>query len=69
MKKVFLKIWQENTCVKVSFLIKLQAEPCDFIKKRLQHRCFPVNFARFLIKPFYRTSADDCFCSMAMYVN
>ena len=25
---------------------------CNFIKKRLQHRCFPVNFAKFLRIPF-----------------
>ena len=33
-KKVFLKVWQnsqENTCARISFLIKLQA--CNFIKK------------------------------------
>ena len=24
---------------------------CNFIKKRLQHRCFPVNIAKFLITP------------------
>ena len=39
IKRAFLKIsqmWQENTCVGL------------FIKKRLQHRCFPVNFAKFL---------------------
>ena len=23
-------------------------EPCNFIKKRLQHKCFPVNFCEFL---------------------
>ena len=29
---------------------------CNFIKKRLQHRCFPVKFANFLRTPFfYRT--------------
>ena len=53
-KKVFLEISknsQENTCAKVSFLIKLQAY-CNFIKKRLWHRCFPVNFAKFLRTPF-----------------
>ena len=28
----------------------------NFIKKRLQHRCFPVNIAKFLRTPFfYRT--------------
>ena len=36
IKKVFLKISpnsQKNTCVRVSFLIKLQALTCNFIKK------------------------------------
>ena len=36
MKKVFLEIsqnLQENTCARVSFLIKLQAGACKFIKK------------------------------------
>ena len=35
----------------------MQSPPaCDFIKKRLWHRCFPVNFAKFLRTPFlYRT--------------
>ena len=34
MKNVFLKIWEnseENTCVRVSFLIELQAEARSFI--------------------------------------
>ena len=30
---------QENTCARISFLIKPQA--CNFIKKRLWRRCFP----------------------------
>ena len=47
-KKMFLKISQssqENTCARVSFLITL-------LKKRLWHRCFPVNFVKFLRTPF-----------------
>ena len=43
---------QENTCARVSFLIKLQAEACNFIKKETLARCFPVNFAKFLRTPF-----------------
>ena len=44
VKKVFLNISQnsqENTCLGVSFLINLQAF-------ELQHRCFPVKFAKIL---------------------
>ena len=26
---------------------------CNFIKKRFQHRCFPVKFAKFLRTPFF----------------
>ena len=42
-----------NTCARVSFLIKLQALASNFIKKRLWHRCFPANFAKFLRIPFF----------------
>ena len=65
VKKVFLENSQnsqENTCARVSFLIKLQASACNFIKKetqpatllkkRLWHRCFPVNYAKFVRIPF-----------------
>ena len=67
----------ENTCVRVSFLIKLQAysfpaqilmskandrslaawRPATLLK-RMQHRCFPVKYAK-----FWRTSANDRFCT------
>ena len=51
-----------NTCARVSFLIKLQA-----LKKRLWHRCFPVNFAKFLRTPFYGTPLDDCFWTFLLF--
>ena len=31
-------------------------------KKRLQHSCFPVNFAKRLKALFYRTTPSDCLC-------
>ena len=43
-EKVFLEISQnsqESTCARVSFLIKW-------------HRCFPVNFVKFLKTPFFK---------------
>ena len=47
------------------FLIKLQA--CNFIKKRFQHRCLPVNIAKFLktanLKNICRTAASVIFSS------
>ena len=47
IKKVSLEISQnshQNTCARVSFLIKLQASGLFVIKKRMCRRCFPVNF-------------------------
>ena len=59
VKKMFLGISQnsqENTCARVSILIKLQA--CNFILKyRLWHRCFPVNFVKFLRTPFLQNTS------------
>ena len=55
-KGVFRKFAKHRkTPVRVSFLIKLQASglrPAALLKKRLWHRCFPVNFVKFLETPF-----------------
>ena len=48
-----LKNSQNNTCARVSFLIN----------KRLLHRCFPVNFAKFLRTPFLQNTSGGCFCT------
>ena len=47
VKKVFLEILQnsqENTCAIVSFLIKLQIEACNFIKKETLAQVFSSEF-------------------------
>ena len=31
---------------------------CNFIKKRLQHRCFPVKFHKFLRGPFLQNASS-----------
>ena len=62
VKKVFLEILQnsrENTCARVTSVIKLQA--CNFIKKRLRHRCFPMNIAKFLRTLILQNISDGCF--------
>ena len=43
VKKVFLEISQnsqEKVCARISFLIKLQAEACNFIKKEALAQVF-----------------------------
>ena len=60
VKKLFLKISQnsqENSSARVSFLIKKNYKKAwNFIKKEtlLWHRCFPVNFAKFLRPLFFK---------------
>ena len=57
----FAKI-QENTCARASFLITLQVS-ATLLKKRLWHRCFPVNFAKFLRHLFSKNISGSClFC-------
>ena len=38
-------------------------EAYKFIKKRLQHRCFPVNIANFLRKFYLKNTTGGCFCT------
>ena len=63
VRKVFLEISQnsqEITCARVSFLIKL-SQPATLLKKRLSHRCFPVNFAKFLRTLFLQNTSGGYF--------
>ena len=71
-KKVFSTVTQY--CTKASFLgslfnevVGLQA--CNYIKKRLEHRCFLQNLQKFANTIFCKTSANDCFSkSLARWV-
>ena len=61
VNKVFLEILQksqENTYARASFLIKLLTWGLQIyatlLKKGLWHRCFPINFVKFLTTPFYK---------------
>ena len=39
---IFTGKWRSTSFIKVAGL-----KACNFIKKRLQHKCFPVNIAKF----------------------
>ena len=61
VKKMFLEILQnsqENTCTRVSFLME----------RRLWHRYFSVNFAKFSKNIFFfRTPLVDCFYILRLF--
>ena len=48
--RAFAKFTRKHLCQ--SLFTKLHASVCNFIKKKLWHRCFPVNFAKFLRTSF-----------------
>ena len=63
-KKGVLQNSQGGTCMGVSFSIKLQPVSLQlYEKKRIRYMYFPMNFAKFLRTPFYRTFAKGCFCA------
>ena len=45
------QISQKNSNVGVSFSNAAGLKACNFVKKRLQNRCFPVKHAKFLRTP------------------
>ena len=47
--KNFSKFTEKHLCVSILFN---KAETCKFTKKEARHRCFPVNFAKFLRTPY-----------------
>ena len=59
VKKVFLKFLQnsqENTCARICFLLKLQANAWNFIEKETLSRVFSCEFCEiFKNNFFYRT--------------
>ena len=60
MKKMFLEILQnsqEKTCARVSFLMKLEAEACNFIKKEPLAQALSCEFCEISKNTFsYRTA-------------
>ena len=41
---------------------------CNFIKNRLQHRCFHVHFAKLLRATLLQSTSSACFCSYIVRV-
>ena len=62
-KKLFLKVSQnsqENTCARSSFLIKLQTESCNFIKKETLAHVLSYEFCKNFKNTFFRASRPKC---------
>ena len=55
-------------CARDSFLVKLQARPATLLEKALWHRCFPVNFAKFLSAPFLQKTSERLLLSYVLFL-
>ena len=49
----FAKLTGKHLCKGLVFNKVEGLSPATLLKKRLWHRCFPVNFAKFLRTPFF----------------
>ena len=55
--KNFAKITRKPLCQSLFFNKDAALRPATLFKKRLWHRCFPVNFAKFLRTPFLQITS------------
>ena len=63
--EVFFKIYvPENTVLKSLSDIMTGLKAGNFIKKRLQHKCFPVSIAKFLRTAFFTKQLRWLFLSV-----
>ena len=58
----FAKFTKKHLRYRLFFNKVASIRHATLLRKSLWHRCFPVNFAKFLKTFFYRTSLDACFC-------
>ena len=66
-KIVFLKvcnIHRKMPLLESLFSKVASLKTCNFIERRLQHGCFPVNIAKFLRKFYFKNTTGGYFCSL-----
>ena len=59
----FAKFTGKHLCQRLFFNKVAGLRPSTLLKKRLWHRCFPVNLAKFLRTPFSQNTSGGCFCN------
>ena len=52
----------------ILFLLKCRPQTCNFIKRTLQHRCFPVNFEKFPGTPLRDCLSNTVQISLHQYI-
>ena len=57
----FTKFTGKHLCQRLFFNKIADLRSATLLKKKLWHRCFPVNFAKFLRTPFLQNTSGGCF--------
>ena len=53
----FAKFTEKHMCQRLFFNKVAGLRPANLLKKSLWHKCFPVNFAKFLRSPFFQNTS------------
>ena len=56
--KSFAKLTGKHSCQSLFFNKLADLRPATLLKKRFWHRCFPVNFAKYLKKPSLQNTSE-----------
>ena len=64
----FVKFTGKHLCQSLFFNIVAGLRPATLLKKRHWHRCFPVNFAKFLGTSLFTEHSGGCFCTAEKFV-
>ena len=64
----FTKLRGKHLCQSLLFNNVAGVRHATLLKKRLWHKCFPVNFVKFLRTPFCIEHFGDCFWVLNIYV-
>ena len=67
--KTFVIFRGKNLCWSLFFNKSAVSQSWNFIKKWLQHRCFPVNIAKFLRTPVVKNICERMFNRFSTWIN
>ena len=67
--KNFAKFTGKHLCQSLLFNKVVGLRPATLLKKRLRHKCFPVNFAKFLSTRFYRICFFPSSCYLIWWIS
>ena len=57
--KSFIKFTRKRLCQSLFFNKVAELSPATLLKNRLRHRCFPMNFVKFLRTPFLQATVSQ----------